>query len=220
MHPLPRATAVSRPGQFGGLYRMLALDVVLPLVAVQTGLHAGLSPVAALSVAALFPLADTVLGIVRSHGVSIIAAVSLAAILTGLGLALATGNALFAILKDSAFTLVFSIIFLGSLATSRPLVFRLYRQMLDPGAGAALESTWNERAAFRSVFRLMTLVWGLGLLGEALLRVLTSFTLPVRAAAAASPWIAFVCIGGLIAWTVLYSRARTRAAQRAGFVLP
>lgn len=214
------ASQSPRANRFFGLYRMLALDVVLPLVAVQTGLHAGLTPVVALAVAALFPLADTVLGIVQSRSVSIIAAVSMVAILTGLGLAFTTGNALYAILKDSAFTLVFSLLFLGSLASSQPLVFRLYRQMLDPSAGAALQGVWNERAAFRSVFRLMTLVWGLGLLGEALLRVLVSFTLPVRAAAGASPLIAFLCIGGLIAWTVLYSRARRRAAQRAGFVLP
>ena len=160
------------------------------------------------------------LGILQSRSVSIIAAVSLAAILTGLGLAFATGNALYAILKDSAFTLVFSLLFLGSLASSQPLVFRLYRQMLDRSAEAALQAVWNERAAFRSAFRLMTLVWGLGLLGEALLRVMVSFTLPVRTAAGASPFIAALCIGGLIAWTVLYSRARRRAAQRAGFVLP
>ncbi len=214
------ASQSPRANRFFGLYRMLALDVVLPLVAVQTGLHAGLTPVVALAIAALFPLADTVLGILQSRSVSIIAAVSLAAILTGLGLAFATGNALYAILKDSAFTLVFSLLFLGSLASSQPLVFRLYRQMLDRSAEAALQAVWNERAAFRSVFRLMTLVWGLGLLGEALLRVLVSFTLPVRTAAGASPFIAALCIGGLIAWTVLYSRARRRAAQRAGFVLP
>jgi intracellular septation protein A len=198
---------------------MLALDVVLPLIAVQLSLHARLSAVIALSLAALFPLADTILGFVQSRTVSIIGAVSLIAIVTGIGLAFATGNALFAILKDSAFSLVFSLLFLASLAAKRPLVFRLNQQMLGP-AGAALDEAWTQRPGVRKTFRLMTLVWGVGLLLEALLRVVASFTLPVATAAATSPWIALGCIGGLIGWTVVYAQARRRAATRAGISLP
>lgn len=207
-------------GRFSGLYRMLALDVVLPLIVVQAALRFGLSPVVALAIAALFPLADTVIGFVQARTVSIIGAVSLVAILTGIGLAVVTGNARFAILKDSAFTFVFSLLFLASLASSRPLIFRLNAQMLDAAGATAFERAWTERPAVRKTFRFMTLVWGLGLLLEALLRVAASFTLPVRAAAAASPWIAFVCVGGLIVWTIRYAKARRHAAERAGISLP
>ncbi len=66
----------------------------------------------------------------------------------------------------------------------------------------------------------MTLVWGLGLLLDALLRVALSFSAPVATAAAVSPWIALVCIGGLILWNVFYARARVRAARDAGFSVP
>jgi hypothetical protein len=199
---------------------MLALDVVCPLVAVQVSLRAGLSPVLALSAAALFPLADATLGIARSRRVNIVAAVSLAAILTGLGLAFATHNALFAILKDSAFTLIFGALFLGSLATARPLVFRLYRETLDPKGVGRLESAWLERPAVRRTFRLMTLAWGLGLVCEAVVRAIVSFSVPLALAAALSPCIAFAFIGGLIVWTVLYAQARRRGATRAGFEVP
>jgi hypothetical protein len=199
---------------------MLALDIVLPLIVVQGSLRFGLSAVVALSIAALFPLADTVIGFVAARTVSIIGAVSLVAILTGIGLAFSTGDARFAILKDSAFSFLFSLLFLASLASSRPLIFRLNAQMIDPAGAAAFERAWTERAAVRDTFRFMTLVWGLGLLLEALVRVLASFTLPVRTAAAASPWIAFVCIGGLIAWTIGYAKARRQAAERAGVRLP
>jgi hypothetical protein len=48
-----------RLSRFSSLYIMLGLDVVLPLIAVQVMLRAGQSPVAALSLAALFPFADT-----------------------------------------------------------------------------------------------------------------------------------------------------------------
>jgi hypothetical protein len=194
---------------------MLALDIALPLIAVQAMLRAGQSPIVALSLAALFPFADTLIGIVRSRRVSIIGAISLAAILTGLGVAFVTRNALFAILKDSAFTLVFAIIFLGSLASARPLVFRLNAQLVDEDAAAVFERAWDAYPAVRRAFRLMTLVWGLGLLAEAGLRVTASFTLPIASAAAVSPWIAFVCIGGLILWTVRFARAHAARLPRA-----
>jgi len=217
----PTAGAPEQPriSRFSGLYRMLALDVVLPLIVVQASLRAGLSPVLALSLAALFPLADAILGIIAARSVNVIAGVSLLAILIGIGLAFMTGNALFAILKDSVFTLVFGLLFLGSLGASRPLVFRLNRQMLEPPGAAALDRAWDERAAVRHTFRLMTWVWGLGLLSEALLRVIAGFALPVARAAAVSPWISFVFVGGLIAWTVLYVRSRRKAAERSGIVL-
>lgn len=197
---------------FGSLYQMLALDIVLPLIVVQAALRTGRTPIVALSLAAMFPLADTLIGIVWSRRVSIIGAISLTAILTGLGLAFVTGNALFAILKDSAFTLVFALIFLGSLASSRPLIFHLNAQMVDPAAGQALERAYDEQPGVRRAFRLLTLVWGLGLLAEAGLRVLVSFTLPVATAAALSPWIALACIGSLIWWTVHFARTHRRPA--------
>jgi hypothetical protein len=214
---LAAARGEPRPqlSRFSSLYQMLALDIVLPLIAVQAMLRAGQSPIAALSLAALFPLTDTLIGIVRSHRVGIIAGVSLAAILTGLGLAFFTGNAIFAILKDSAFTLVFAIVFLSSLLSSRPLVFRLNQQMVGTGTAAFFDRAWDEYPAVRRAFRLMTLVWGLGLLAEAGLRVIASLALPVATAAALSPWIAFVCIGGLILWTVRTGRAGAARLQQA-----
>ena len=206
--------------RYFSLYQMLTLDVVLPLLVVEFGLGAGLAPVMVLAVAALFPFTDTVIGIARTRAVSIIAAVSLLAILAGIALALTTGNAVFAILKDSAFTLILSAIFLGSLATREPLIYRLYSQMLDERGRLLLETLWQERPLLVQSFRLMTLVWGVGLLAEAVVRFVVTLTAPVATAAAASPWIAFGCIGTLITWTVLYSRARRRAAARAGLALP
>ena len=60
----------------------------------------------------------------------------------------------------------------------------------------------------------MTLVWGVGLLLEAITRVVVVFTLPLAAATSASPIIAVVFIGGLLLWTVRYAKARRAAAAR------
>lgn len=202
--------------RLSGLIRMMALTVVLPLLTVQLGLQAGWTPLIALSVAAVFPFADTVYTIVRSRSASIMGLVSLLTIVIGIGLSFVTGDALFAILKDSVFTLVFSVIFFGSLATAKPLIYQLNRQMLDPAGAATLDAAYAERPAVRRVFVNMTIGWGAGLLLEAVLRVVAALTLPIRLATLASPWITFFCIGGLTVWTIVYARARQAAARRAG----
>ena len=75
----------------------------------------------------------------------------------------------FAIAKESIFTGVFGLAFLVSLALPRPLIFHLGRQFNaagDPAAEAAWDASWSI-PGYRRVFRLLTAVWGLGLLARA-----------------------------------------------------
>jgi hypothetical protein len=200
---------------FNNLYRTLGVSLGLPLIAIQVLLHRGVPPVIALAVAAIFPLGEMVYEATQTKRVGVVAIVSFIGIVVGFGLSFATGNAIFALLKDSLFTCVFGLLFLGSLATARPLIYRLNLDLAgsDPVARAASEALW-ERPAARQVFRLITLVWGAGLLLEAGVRVAAAFTLPLAPATAASPVIAVVVVGGLLAWTVLYVRVRRAAAAR------
>ena len=202
---------------FNSLYRTLGLSLVLPLIAIQVLLHRGVSPIIALGAATIFPLAEMVYEIVQTKRVGVIAIVSLAGIVAGFGLSFATGNAIFALLKDSVFTGVFGLVFLGSLLTSRPLIYRLSLDMAgaDPQARAKGEALWELPAA-RQTFRLITVVWGVGLLLEAGARVYAALTLPVATATSVSPIISVVVIGATLLWTVRYTRARRAAGARAG----
>jgi hypothetical protein len=202
--------------KFSGLYRTLGLSLVAPLIVIQILIHKGVSPIIALGSATVFPLAEMVYEFVKTRHIGVIAIVSLVGIVAGFGLSFATGNAIFALLKDSAFTGVFGLLFLGSLLTARPLIYRLSRDMTgtDPAARAASEALW-ERPAARHTFRMITAVWGIGLLIEAGVRVFAALTLPIASATALSPVISVVTIGGILMWTVRYSRARTAAAANA-----
>ena len=200
---------------FGSLYRTLGVSLVLPLIVIQVLIHRGVSPVIALAAATVFPLGEMVYEALSTKRVGVIAIVSLIDIVVGFGLSFATGNAIYALLKDSVFTGVFGLVFLVSLATPRPLIYRLNLDLAgaDPQARAASEALW-ERPAARHAFRLITLVWGAGLLIEAGSRVVAALTLPIATATAVSPLIAVIAIGGILAWTVLYARARRSAAAR------
>jgi hypothetical protein len=197
--------------RFGPLYRQLGLTVVAPLAAVEVLLHRGAPATTAYAVAAIFPLAE-IGWEARVGRIGLLPAISLVAIVAGLALAFVTGDARFAILKDSVFTFVFGLVFLGSLAAPRPLIFRLNQDLAaDDAARAGFAAIW-ERPAGRRAFRLMTLVWGVGLVAEALARVVLVLALPLGTAAALSPVLPVIVLGGLTLWTVRYARARRRAA--------
>jgi hypothetical protein len=201
--------------RFGSLYRTLGLSVAAPLIVIQVALHNGVAPLYALALATVFPLIEMAYELVTTRHIGVIAIVSFIGIVVGFGLSFATGNAVFALLKDSVLTGTFGIVFLVSLATPKPLIYRLNLELAgaDRAARAASEALWEFPAARRS-FRLITLVWGVGLLLEAVTRVVVVFTLPLATATSASPIIAVVFVGGILLWTVRYAKARRAAAAR------
>jgi len=185
---------------------------------VQLLLRTGTPAVTALAIAAIFPFGDAVAGLVRKRRFDPIAVLSLIAIVVGIGTSGITGNAGFAVAKDSLFTIVFGLLFLGSLLAPRPLIFHLGRQFSsggDPAAMAAWEARWSQ-PGFRRTIRLITAVWGCGLLLEAVLRIIAAFTLPVTTSTIVSPVLQVMTFGALILWTTRYAREmRHRLAKAA-----
>lgn len=203
--------------RFGPLYRSLIVSVALPLIVVQVLLRTGTPAVAALAIAAIFPFGDALVTLVRKRRFDPIAVLSLVAIVVGIGTSGITGNVGFAVAKDSLFTLVFGLIFLGSLAAPRPMIFVLGKQFAtggDPAAAAAWDARWS-LSGFRRTVRLITVVWGCGLLLEAVLRVVAAFTLPVTTSTVVSPVLQVVTLAALILWTTNYTRAVRRRLARA-----
>jgi hypothetical protein len=204
--------------RFGPLYRSLIVNVALPLITVQVLLRTNTPAVTALAIAAIFPFVDAVVGLVRKRRFDPIAVLSLIAIVVGIGTSGITGNAGFAVAKESLFTIVFGLIFLGSLAAPRPMIFQLGRQYAtggDPAAAAAWDARWA-LPGFRRTIRLMTAVGGCGFLLEAALRVVVAFTLPVTTSTIVSPVLGIAVLAVLIVWTTRYVRAvRQRLARAA-----
>lgn len=147
-----------------------------------------------------------------------IAVLSLAVIAIGIGTAGITGNAGFAVAKESLFTIAFGVICLGSLATARPLIFQLGRRYSTGGdatAMAAWDARWTAQPGFRYVLRLITAIWGCVFLLEAVLRIVAAFTLPVTTSTIVSVALQVVALGGLILWTTRYAAYRRRLAAAA-----
>jgi hypothetical protein len=104
--------------------------------------------------------------------------------------------------------------FLISLAMPRPLMFYLARSTLTRESSAntvRFDTWWRTRPDLRGHIRLMTLVWGLGLVGENLLRGYLVWMVPSEHRAfVASRAIQYAVYAALTGWTLWYRATRIR----------
>jgi hypothetical protein len=208
--------ATSRPGQGLSIRAQLPsllVNAVAPFVAYEVLTNQGVSSVTALASSAVFPVLGIAWGFARTRRPDIIGVVSLLFILVGLATSLISGDPWFILVKDSLMTGVFGLLCLASLMlVPRPLIFYFGRQFSsggDPARAAAFESMW-QYPRFRSVIRLMTIVWGVGYVIEAMARIGLTFVLPIPVFLIVSPLLALGVTVGLISWTVGYARRTTR----------
>jgi hypothetical protein len=67
---------------------------------------------------------------------------------------------------------------------------------------------------FRYIFYLMTVVWAIGLLVEATLKIFLAFTMPIGQFLFVSPIISYAIFFGLLGWSIWYGNQRRKAGQR------
>jgi hypothetical protein len=128
-------------------------------------------------------------------------------VLFGVGLALTfvTGDARFVLVKDSLTSFLAGLFFLGSCALRRPLTYYAAQRFAGP-AGAAELRTRFALAAVRRRYYVSSLVWGGGLLLEALLRIPLVLALPIDVAVGASTVLMIVAYTLLVGWTLHFAK--------------
>jgi len=196
-----------------GLAGSIVVSGVLPFIAYQVLTGRGVDSFHALVWTAVFPIAGVAWSWIRTRHLDGIGSISLIFIVLGLATSLISGDARFFLIKESFLTGLFGAVCLGSLLLPRPLMFYLGRQFAsggDPARAAYFTSLWQYEQ-FRHSQRLITAVWGLGFVAEALVRVALTFVLAIPVFLVVSPIIAYGTTLALIAWTMTYAR---RAAKR------
>ncbi|GLW18787.1 hypothetical protein Stsp01_55300 [Streptomyces sp. NBRC 13847] len=79
--------------------------------------------------------------------------------------------------KGGWFTGLIALWILGSVFTSRPFTYQALKALL-PGKSEMLEGLWASDPHFRRIWRSLTVLWGVGLLVDAALRLIMAYTLP------------------------------------------
>lgn len=199
-----------------GLARNLAVDMLLPYLAVQVLSHrAGWSTASAVAVAALFPAASIAVNALRRRRLEWIGLIVLVTLAGAIGVVLFTGNVRLALLKAVPGAALFGLACVASLGARRPLMFFVARQF-TAGDDPAKLAAWNARldsAGFRRAMRLLTLVWGAAFLAKSAAWAACAYFLPLDLALIAIPAIGFGTLGVLFAWTIRFARRRAGAAR-------
>ena len=187
---------------------------VAPLAVYVVARHAGLSDAAALALSSVPPALSVVGSWVWRRRLDPIGAIALVSIVAGLvAMAALGGNELMLKIRDSVVTGLFGLVCLVSLALPvKPAIFVMGRALTSgqgPHRLAEFDGLWDEPRA-RRVFAVLTAAWGVGLVGEAAARAVLALTLPTGPFLAVTPVLGWTVIGGLIAFTVAYVRARRR----------
>jgi hypothetical protein len=162
--------------------RPLLLDLAVPLGSYYLLRGVGVGLVMSLALSSVLPAARTVAGVIRDRSVNGLAALIVAVNMVSIAISFWSGDPRVMLAKDGAVTSTIGIAILISAFGPRPLMTAGMRPFLVKG-DAAKDAAFGRLLAtsprFRRLERGFSLVWGVALLSECIVRVCCAFTLPV-----------------------------------------
>jgi hypothetical protein len=214
--PESEARDTSRRSRVLSLASIAVFDIAGPLAAYSLLRSRGFSEVTALVLSGVFPAFGVALTVIRHRRIDALGALVLLGIVVGTVLGLASGDPRLVLIEGSVPTGIFGLVCLGSLRSSRPLMYRFAIEFIGPDTpkGRDFASRW-QYAGFRHAFRVITAVWGLTYLAEAAARVGIVEMTSAGTALAISKVMPYVVAGVLVVWMSLYGRYARRKGERA-----
>lgn len=195
-----------------GMIVEVAVNFLLPWLAYKLTLpHWG--ELGALYASAVPPIAWSLIEFARNRKIDALSILVVLGIALSIVLMAMGGSPKLLLMRESMASGAIGVAFLLSLLLKRPLTFYLARATVareGEGGATRFEALWEERPALRQSIRLMTLVWGLGLAGENLLRAWLAWHWTVERFLVVSPFVAYGIYGALTVWTFIY-RKRMKA---------
>ena len=194
----------------------LLVNAVLPFV-IYGLTDNRLGDVGALIASSVPPIAWSIVQFVRSRTVDALSLLVVIGIALSLVALWGGGGAKFLQLRENLVTGAIGLVFLGSVVVGRPLIYYLARAgMRRRGAAGELANFENLRdnAFFKRTMRVMTLVWGFGLVLRTAIAAVLVFTVSIPTYLAIHPIIGYATMGALAGWTLFYAR-RQQALGRA-----
>jgi hypothetical protein len=184
------------------------VNVVLPATAYRIALpHVGL--LGALLASSIPLLAWMGVDLMRFRHFDALSALVLAGIAMSL-LIFASGAAdALRVTREPLVSGIIGVFFLLSLGLRRPLVFYLARSTLSreqQGREAEFDAMWQTRPALARSIRLMTIVWGIGLVCENVARLWVVLSFDGEDARRVSTYVGYVMYAALTVWTIVYRR--------------
>ena len=164
----------------------------------------------ALIIAGGFSAAWVVFQFVRQRRIDLVGVIVLSGFAVGVGSAeLLGGNSYMLKVRDAFFTAIFGAVCIITIFTHRrPALFYVGRYLSagqDPAKMAAYDEL-HEVPIGRHTFRVLSVVWGIGLIVEAGSRMTLAELLPTGTFLEVSPFVTGSVLGSLFAFTVVFVR--------------
>ncbi len=192
----------------------IALNVLLPILTYSVLRDRGVSEAAALIASGVWPALETVLSLAVHRRIDEFSIFTLVFLALGAIAALGFNSPRLVLAKDAAAHGLFGLVLLASLAAPRPLMFYFGRRFATNGTPESI-ARWNglwQYPGFRASQRLITVVWGVVTTTAALVQIFLAYHLSTDTMVVIGNVLPLAVLGGLIAWTIRYGRARSRAA--------
>ena len=199
---------------FWRIGRDILVNIVLPYL-IYSLTQPRFGDVGALMAASTPPILRSVVEFARARRIDALSIL----VLLGIGLSLLAmlggGSVRFLQLREKLVTVIIGVVFLASAAIGKPLMYELVRAFLartnDPEL-TRVESVRNE-SFFRAIMMTMTLVWGFGLLADAVVSVALLYVLSIRTYLVVNPILGYATIGSLTFWNVWFGRKKRREGE-------
>ena len=187
----------------------LVVTILAPIAMYQIAVLCGFTELQGLLLASVVPLANAGWTFFRQRRLDALSGTLLVAIVIGAALSLLVDDPRILLVKDSIVTGAIGLGFLITLFTPRPLLIAFASAI----SGDDPEQLQQPQA--RAVIYRLSIIWGVGLLGEAVVRVALSFVLIPTELMAVSPVLAICVFGALSLWTLRERRLAIAAIQAA-----
>ncbi len=211
----PPPAAMGSPERLRALAPIVVFDVAGPLAVYYGARSAGLSTVLSLVVSGVLPAFRVIATVVQHRRLDAIGALVLSGIALGTVVGLVSGSARLYLLDGLAPTVVLGVVCLLSLLSYRPVMFRVAVETMgeDTAKGRAFAAMW-QYAAFRRMFQVITVVWGLVFLAESAVQAVIVETASINTAKQSSNLLPVVVLVLTFVWTGNYGRRTQQRGER------
>jgi hypothetical protein len=193
----------------------LAVNIGLPYL-VYTVLSPRYGDFVALAVSAVPPMAWSLYELARFRTLDALSVLVLGGIVLSLAAIGLGGSPRMLMVRENLFSVPIGAAFLISAAARRPLIYYIAGAIFARDSAerrAQFESAWQWPHVVRAL-RVMSVVWGVGLIGQGALLGWMAWTWPIGRYLLVSPVIGYGAIALLAAWTYWYQQ-RLRAHRPA-----
>jgi hypothetical protein len=198
--------------------RELAFNFVLPIL-IFNYVSPSLGAVVALMIASTPPILWAIVAFIRERKVDAISILVLSGIMLSLLAFVGGGDVKFLQLRENLVTGLVGLVFLGSAAIGRPLIYQLSRSGVRRRAADKVQAfeALRDETLFRRSMIVATLVWGFGLSAACALNCALVLMLTIKHYLLIGGPLNYAMISMLTAWTFWYvpRAARLAAVRRA-----